>query len=91
MRPGRSVRDQEGLQRVLLLGGVLIAVAGLGFTAWGLAAEGWGLIAGPVLVLFAIACLVVSRDDAKGQWCPECVTRNAEGAEVCLSCGQPLG
>jgi hypothetical protein len=91
MPRGRSARDHEALQRVLLLGGVLIGLAGIAVTAWGLAAESWGLIAGPVLVVFAAACLVVSRDDGKGRWCPECVTRNAEDAEVCTNCGQRLG
>jgi hypothetical protein len=91
MRRGRPAPDQEGLQRVLLLGGVLVGLAGLGITAWGLAVEGWGLVAGPLLVLFAAACLVVARDDGKGQWCPECVARNPEDAEVCESCGHALG
>jgi hypothetical protein len=91
MPRGRPARDHEGLQRVLLLGGVLVGLAGVAITAWGLAAEGWGLVAGPVLVVFAAACLVVSRDDGKGRWCPECVTRNPEDAEVCQKCGQLLG
>jgi hypothetical protein len=91
MPRGRAEHDQEGLQRVLLLGGVLVGLAGLAVTAWGLVAEGWGLVAGPVLVVFAAGCLVVSRDDGRGQWCPECVARNAEDAEVCVSCGQHLG
>jgi hypothetical protein len=91
MRRGRHDYDQEGLQRVLLLGGVLLGLAGIGVTAWGLAVEGWGLVAGPVLVVFAAACLVVSRDDGQGRWCPECVARNAVDAEVCASCGHPLG
>jgi hypothetical protein len=91
MRRGRSPHDQEGLQRVLLLGGVLLGLVGIGVTAWGLVGDGWGLVAGPVLVLFAVACLVVSRDDGRGQWCPECVARNPEGAETCASCGAALG
>jgi hypothetical protein len=91
MPRGRSARDQEGLQRVLLLGGVLVGLAGVAITAWGLATEGWGLILGPVLLVFAAVCLVVSRDDGKGRWCPECVARNPEDAEFCASCGQPLG
>ena len=91
MPRGRSARDHEGLQRVLLLGGVLVGLAGVAIAAWGLATEGWGLVVGPVLVLFAAGCLVVSRDDGKGRWCPECVTRNPEDAELCANCGQPLG
>jgi hypothetical protein len=87
----RSAPDHEGLQRVLLLGGVLVGLAGVAITAWGLATEGWGLVIGPVLVLFAGCCLVVSRDDGEGQWCPECVARNPADAEVCANCGQPLG
>jgi len=91
MRPGRSERDPEGLQRVLLLGGALVGLAGLGIGAWGLVVDGWGLVAGPVLVVFAIACLVVSRDDGRGQWCPECVARNPDDAERCENCGHALG
>jgi hypothetical protein len=91
MRRGRSDYDHEGLQRVLVLGGVLVGLAGLGITAWGLVADGWGLVAGPVLLVFGVICLVVSRDDGRGRWCPECVARNPEQAEVCESCGQPLG
>jgi hypothetical protein len=89
--PGRSARDHESVQRVLLLGGVLIGVAGLAITAWGLVGDGWGLVAGPVLVVFAVVSLVVSRDDGRGQWCPECVVRNPEDAAVCGNCGAPLG
>ena len=91
MRRGRSAHDHEGLQRVLLLGGVLVGLAGLAVTAWGLVVEGWGLVAGPVLVLFAVACAVVSRDDGRGRWCPECVARNPEDADTCESCGAALG
>jgi len=91
MRPGRSERDPEGLQRVLLLGGALVGLAGLGIAAWGLVVDGWGMVAGPVLVVFAIACLVVSRDDGRGQWCPECVARNPDDAERCENCGHALG
>jgi hypothetical protein len=91
MRRGRSAHDQEGLQRVLLLGGVLVGLAGLGISAWGLVGDGWGLVVGPVLVLFAVACVVVSRDDGRGQWCPECVARNSEDAVTCESCGARLG
>jgi hypothetical protein len=91
MRRGRRAPDHEALQRVLLLGSILIGLVGLGVAVWGLVANRWGLVAGPVLVAFAVACLVVSRDDGRGQWCPECVARNAEDAEVCESCGQPLG
>jgi hypothetical protein len=89
--PRRPARDHESVQRVLQLGGVVLGLAGLAITAWGLVAEGWGLVAGPVLVLFAAACVVVSRDDASGRWCPECLTRNAEDAAVCSSCGHSLG
>jgi hypothetical protein len=91
MRRGRSAADQEGLRRVLLLAGALLGVAGLGITAWGLVSDGWGLVVGPVLVLFAVACVVVSRDDGRGRWCPECVARNPEDATVCESCGASLG
>ena len=56
MRRRRSARDHEGLQRVLLLGGVLVGLAGLGIAAWGLVVDGWGLVVGPVLVVFAVAC-----------------------------------
>ena len=91
MRRGRPDYDQEGLQRVRLLGGVLVAAAGVGITVWGLVVDGWGLVAGPVLLAFAVACLVVSRDDGRGRFCPECVARNPEDAEVCESCGSRLG
>ena len=91
MPGGRSARDHEALQRVLLLGGVLLTLAGLGIAAWGLVVDGWGLVVGPVLVLFAVACLVVSRDDGRGQWCPECVARNPDDAELCENCGHRLG
>jgi zinc ribbon protein len=91
MPGGRSARDHEGLQRVLLLGGVLIGMAGLGIGAWGLVADSWGLVAGPVLVVFAVTCVLVSRDDGTGRFCPECVARNPEDAEVCHNCGHALG
>jgi hypothetical protein len=91
MRRGRPDYDQEGLQRVLLLGAVLVGAAAVGITAWGLAVDGWGLVGGPVLLVFAVACLVVSRDDGRGRFCPACVARNPEDAEVCASCGSPLG
>ena len=51
---------------------------------------GWGLVAGPVLIVFAVACALVSRDDASGQWCPECIARNADEASTCESCGSAL-
>ncbi len=91
MGQGRSARDHEGLQRVLLLGGVLIGLAGIGIAVWGLVADSWGLVGGPVLVAFAVACLVVSRDDGRGRWCPECLARNPEAAELCERCGTALG
>jgi hypothetical protein len=91
MGPGRSARDPEGLRRVLVLGGVLVGLAGLGIAAWGLVVDGWGLVVGPVLVLFAVGCLVVSRDDGGGRFCPECVARNPEEAEICKNCGHALG
>ena len=91
MRRGRSAADQEGLRRVLLLAGVLLGVAGIGFAAWGLASDGWGLVLGPVLVLFAVACVVVAHDDGRGRWCPECVARNPDDATVCERCGASLG
>ncbi len=91
MRPARSARDPEGLRRVLVLGGVLVGLAGIGIAAWGLVVDGWGLVAGPVLVVFAVVCLLVSRDDGRGRFCPECVARNPEAAEVCENCGHALG
>jgi ribosomal protein L40E len=91
MRRGRPAPDQEGLQRVLLLGGVLVGLAGVAVTAWGLATEGWELVGGPVLIAFAATCLFASKDDGKGRWCPECVARNPEDAEVCANCGHALG
>jgi hypothetical protein len=91
MRRGRPALDHGSLQRVLVLGGVLVGLAGLGFTAWGFAAQSWGRFVGPVLLVFSVACLVVSRDDGTGRWCPECVARNPEDAEVCANCGHPLG
>jgi hypothetical protein len=91
MPRGRPARDHESVQRVLVLGGVLVGLAGIAIAAWGLVVDGWGLVAGPILVVFAVACLVVSRDDAGGRWCPECVTRNPEDAEVCENCGHALG
>ncbi len=91
MPGGRSARDHEGLQRVLLLGGVLVGLAGVAVGVWGLLADSWGLVAGPVLLAFAVTCLVVSRDDGRGRFCPECVARNPEDAEVCDNCGHPLG
>ena len=90
MRRRRSATDQEGLRRVLLLAGVLLGLAGLAVAAWGLVSDGLGLVAGPALVLFAVACVAVSRDDARGRWCPECVARNPEEATVCESCGAEL-
>jgi hypothetical protein len=91
MGPGRPAHDHEGLQRVLALGGVLVGLAGIGIGAWGLVVDGWGLVAGPVLVVFAVVCLVVSRDDGRARFCPECVARNPEDAEVCERCGHALG
>jgi hypothetical protein len=91
MAPRRTERDPEGLRRVLVLGGVLVGLAGLGIAAWGLVADGWGLVVGPVLVVFAVVCLLVSRDDGRGRFCAECVARNPEDAEVCENCGHVLG
>ncbi len=91
MRRGRSAHDPEGLRRVLVLGGFLVGLAGVGIAAWGLVVDGWGLVAGPVLVVFAVACLLVSRDDGRGQFCPECVARNPEDAQLCENCGHALG
>jgi hypothetical protein len=48
-------------------------------------------VVGPVLVVFAVVCLLVSRDDGRGQFCAECVARNPEDAEVCENCGHVLG
>jgi hypothetical protein len=86
----RPAADPEAVRRVLLLGGGLLGLAGLGIAAWGLVSDGWGLVAGPALVLFAVACWVVSRDDGRGRWCPECVARNPEDATTCESCGSAL-
>ena len=91
MRRGRSEHDHAGLQRVLLLGGGLLGLAGLGIAAWGLVGDGWGLVVGPVLLVFAVVCVVVSRDDGTGRWCPECVARNPADATTCRSCGTALG
>lgn len=91
MRRGRSTYDHAGLQRVLLLGGVLVGLTGVAVAAWALATGGWGLVVGPVLVLFAAACLVVARDDGRGRWCAECLARNREEAAVCEQCGASLG
>jgi hypothetical protein len=91
MRRGRSTYDHAGLQRVLLLGGVLLGLVGLAVAGWGLVAHSWGLVVGPVLVLFAVGCVVVSRDDGRGRWCPACVARNPEDAAVCERCGASLG
>ena len=79
MPRGRPARDHEAVRRVLVLGGVLVGLAGVGDRSVGARRDGWGLVAGPVLVVFAVACLVVSRDDANGRWCPECVARNPAG------------
>ena len=91
MRRGRSAHDPEGLQRVLLLGGVLLGVAGLGIVVYGLVGDRWGLLIGLSLMILAEACVVVSRDDGSGQFCPECVARNPEDAELCENCGHVLG
>ena len=91
MPPRRPARDPEGLRRVLVVLAGLLGVAGVAITLQGLVAEGWGLVIGPVLVVFAGACLVVSRDDGRGQWCPECTARNPEDAELCERCGHALG
>ena len=91
MSPGRPARDPEGLRRVLVVLATVLGLAGVAITLQGLVVEGWGLVIGPVLVVFAAACLVASRDDEKGRWCPECVTRNPEDAERCESCGHSLG
>jgi hypothetical protein len=91
MGPGRPARDHESVRRVLVLGGVLVGLAGLATAAWGLVGDGWGLVVGPVLVAFAVVCLLVSRDDGRGRFCPECVARNPEDAEVCHTCGHALG
>ena len=91
MPPRRPARDPEGLRRVLVVLAGLLGVAGVAITLQGLVTEGWGLVIGPILVVFAGACLVVSRDDGKGQWCPECIARNPEDAELCERCGHVLG
>ena len=90
MRRGRSTTDQEGLRRVLLLGGVLLGSTGVGLFVAGLVTGGWQLFAGPLLVAFAAACVVVSRDDGRGQWCSECVARNPEEATTCEAAGPRL-
>jgi len=86
----RPPADQDALRRVLLLCAVLVGLAGVGFGTVGIVRGGWGLVAGPVLIVFAVACAVVSRDDASGQWCPECIARNADEASTCDSCGSAL-
>ena len=91
MRPGRLARDPEGLQRVLFVLAIVLGLAGVGIIVQGLVVEGWGLIIGPILVVFAAACLLGSRDDGQGRWCPECVARNPEDAERCERCGHALG
>jgi ribosomal protein L40E len=90
MRYRRPASDEEGLRRVLLLCALLLGVAGVGFGAAGVIRGGWGVVAGPALIVFAVACALVSRDDAGGQWCPECVARNPEGATTCEACGSVL-
>jgi ribosomal protein L40E len=90
MRYRRPTSDQEGLRRVLLLCALLVGLAGVGFGTVGLIRGGWGLVAGPALIVFAVACALVSRDDATGQWCPECVARNADEASTCANCGSAL-
>ena len=90
MRRARSEHDHAGLQRVLLLGGALLGLAGLSVTVWGLVGDRAGLVVGPVLLAFAVACLVVARDDGRGRWCSECLVRNPEDAATCQSCGAGL-
>lgn len=90
MRYRRPPPDQEGLRRVLLLCALLLGLAGVGFGTAGVIRGGWGLVAGPALIVFAVACALVSRDDTSGQWCPECVARNADEASTCERCGSAL-
>jgi ribosomal protein L40E len=90
MRYRRPSPDQDGLRRVLLLCGLLLGLAGVAIGTVGVIRGGWGLVAGPVLVVVAVACALVSRDDASGQWCPECVARNADEASTCDNCGSAL-
>jgi hypothetical protein len=91
MSQRRPARDPEAVRRVLVVLAVLLGLAGFAIALQGLVTEGWGLVIGPILVVFAVACLVVSRDDGKGRWCPECIARNPEDAELCERCGHVLG
>lgn len=86
MRRGRASADQEGVRRVLLLCGALLAVAGIGVLLMG----GWWLVIGPALVACSVACVVVARDDGRGTWCPECVARNPADALTCERCGSAV-
>jgi ribosomal protein L40E len=90
MRYRRSPSDEEGLRRVLLLCALLLGLAGVGFGTAGVLRGGWGIVAGPVLIVFAVACALVSRDDATGEWCSACIARNPEGATTCENCGSVL-
>ena len=90
MRYRRPPSDQEGLRRVLLLCALLLGLAGVGFGVMGVLNGGWGVVAGPALIVFAVACALVSRDDTSGQWCPECVARNDDEASICTNCGSAL-
>jgi ribosomal protein L40E len=90
MRYRRSASDEEGLRRVLLLCALLLGAAGVAFAVVGVLRGGWGVVAGPALVVVAVACALVSRDDASGEWCSRCVARNPEGVTTCLNCGSAL-
>jgi hypothetical protein len=49
------------------------------------------LLVAAVLAGLGVGCLRLARDDGRGTWCAECVTRNPEGATTCERCGAVLG
>ena len=90
MRYRRSPSDEEGLRRVLLLCAFLLGAAGVACGVVGVLRGGWGIFAGPAMIVFAVACALVARDDATGEWCSECVARNPQGTTTCQNCGSAL-
>ena len=103
MRRGRTAADQQRLRSVLMMAGGVFVVAALcflGYAVWVLVAgesasrataAGFSLVVGVVVAAMAVACIYVARDDARGQWCEECLARNLEDAQRCENCGSPLG